>query len=177
MADLSFTGTVSGLNHARICGRLRKRHQPWLMRWGVLVCLGVYIALLILLVLIANLTGMRLPSWSSYLPLAVFFAVLIGLVRWRRRHVWDSIRDAPIRSAPQQFDLTPEGLHIRGDLIESLIRWPAVLDVIEDPEGLLLLTGQMEYIVIPTPAFADPDALRAAKAACEDWIKAARAPI
>ncbi|WP_323771352.1 YcxB family protein [Antarctobacter sp.] len=177
MADLSFTGTVSGLNHARICGRLRKRHQPWLMRWGVLACLGIYIVLMFLLVLVANLTALRLPDWSSYLPLLVLFAALVWLSLWRRRHVWDSVRDAPVRRAPQQFDLTPEGLHIRGDLIDSLIRWPAVLDVIEDPEGLLLLTGQMEYIAIPIEAFADPDAMRAAKAACEDWIKAARAPI
>ncbi len=175
MSDtLQFTGTIRNLKHAAICARLRRRHQPWLMRWGVLAALIVYVAVLLGLVTLANATDMRLPEWSSYLPFAALMVALIGLLIWRRRHVWESVRDAPVRQAPQQYHLSAEGLRITGELSESLLRWPAVLDVIEDPEGLLFLTGQMEYIVIPAAAFADDAEMRVARDDCLRWMAAHR---
>ncbi|KHQ51933.1 YcxB family protein [Mameliella alba] len=174
MSDrLHFTGTVRDLKHAAICARLRRRHQPWLMRWGVLAALVVYVAVLLGLVILANATDMRLPEWSSYLPFAALMAALIGLFTWRRRHVWESVRNAPVRQAPLHYQLSAEGLRITGEVSESLLRWPAVLEVIEDPEGLLFLTGQMEYIVIPTAAFADAAQMHAARDNCLRWISAA----
>lgn len=170
---MTFTGTIRDLNHARICRRLRLMHQPWLMRRGVLMAAVGYLVLLLALVTVANVTDARLPEWSSYLPLVVFLAVLVTLLVWRRRHVWETVRNAPLRQTDQQFDLTDAGLRVTSDLSESLIRWPAVLDVIVDPEGLLFLTGQMEYFVIPTAAFLETD-IQTARDQCLRWIEAAR---
>lgn len=174
MPDFSFTGTVSGLNHAGICTRLRRRHQPWLMRWGFLVAVFAYFVVLIVLMFAAALMGLRAQEWVTYVPFGLFVFAILALLRWRRSHVWDSVRNAPVRQAPQRFDLTPEGLRIQAQFLDSLLKWPAILDVIDDPEGLLLLTGQMEYIAIPAQAFDSPETLQEAKAACKDWIAAAR---
>ncbi|MBY6115842.1 YcxB family protein [Mameliella alba] len=171
---MTFAGTIRDLNHAKICARLRRRHQPWLMRWGLLVAVVVYFTALFGLLTVANATSARLPGWSSYLPFAAFVAALIALMIWRRRHVWDSVRDAPVRQAVQHYDLSEDGLRVTGELSETLIRWPGVLEVIEDPEGLLFLTGQMEYIAIPKSAFLETD-MQTARAQCLEWIEAAKA--
>ncbi|SMX49584.1 YcxB family protein [Maliponia aquimaris] len=175
MTGYTLEGSLRGLNHGRICGRLRRRHQPWLMRWGVLLAALGLVLCQVAIPALDLLAGIRLPRAASYLPFALFLGCVILLTRWRQRHAMTAVRDAPVRRTAMTYHLAPEGVTVTGELSHAQMKWPAFLDVVDDPEGVLLLTGPMEYLVLPPESFRDAahraEVLRQAKG----WLEAARA--
>lgn len=175
MTGYTLEGTLRGLNHGRICGRLRQRHQPWLMRWGVLLAALGLVLFQLAIPALDLLAGLRLPRSASFVPFAVFLVCVILLTRWRQRHAIAALRDTPVRLRAMTYHLGPEGVTVTGDLSRAEMKWPAFLDVVDDPEGVLLLTGPMEYLALPPEAFRDAahraEVVRQARA----WLEQARA--
>jgi hypothetical protein len=169
------TGSMTHLNHARICAHLRRRNQPWLMRQGLFLAVGVFFLAQALVLVGAVLVDTPPPDWLTYVFFALFFAALLTLFRWRSRHAWRGVRETPARRGATTYSLTPEGLTVTHPLGHTLLRWPAIVDLVDDPQGLMLLTGPMEYIAIPNAAFADTTERAAVLAQAGKWIAQARA--
>jgi hypothetical protein len=172
--SLRFSGSIAALNHARVCANLRRRNQPWLMRRGLFVLIGVFILSHALALIYSAQTQRLLPDWVAYVQFILFFGALFAFQRWRQRHVQTAVRDTPARSGVTTYDLSPKGVTVTHPLGHSFLRWPAILCAVDDPQGLLLLTGPLEYIVIPTSAFADAGHRHEVLEQANRWISGSR---
>lgn len=174
MTGITLSAAVRDINHAAICARLGRREQPWLMRWGVFVAAAGMIGLQLVLSMLEALRGGALPDGLFALPLIAFFIALILLTRWRRRRTWDAVRDTPVRRSELTYRLSPEGVTVTSSLTHAEMKWPAFLDVVDDAAGILLMTGRLEYLILPNASFADAAQRAEVLAQARAWLDAAR---
>lgn len=178
MKKFILTGRIADTDHARISKALLRRMLPWGLRAAPLilafVVLIVIYALPMFEPLLAADYGLILPSWT---PMALLGAMIVGLIlliRARRKRIWASMTDTPLRRGDRTFALSPDGLRMKGATGYSFTTWTGFVDVVDDPQGLLVLTGPLDYVVLPQAAFADAAEKAAVKAQIADWIAAAR---
>lgn len=171
---IHLTGSIAALNHTRLCAELRRQGQPWLVRRGVFVLAGL---LLVAQILIGAYNGARpspLPDWVSYAAFGVFFVGLYGLLQWRNRIVRSGVGTAPSLGDETSYKLTAEGLTLTHPLGHTLLRWPAILDVVDLADAVLFRTGPLEYIAIPHMAFSNGEDRAETIAQARHWIAEAK---
>lgn len=177
MKKFILTGSIADTDHARIVDLLTRRMLPRALRLGPLVlgalALGaVWSWPLVDATLAAR--GLVLPAWLPLALVLVMLGVLVAMARVRQARVWTGLARNPNRAGDKTFALTPDGLRMKGATGYSFTTWAGFVDVVDDPQGLLVLTGPLEYVVLPQAAFADAAEKTAVKAQIADWIAAAR---
>lgn len=174
MTKFVLTGEVSGMDHQRITTGLTRRWVPWRLRQGPIAVMLAYLVVVYIAPVAVPEFWASLPLWTPAAGLAVLIGVLIVMFRARQRAVWTALDRAPIRQGVKTFALTPDGLRIKGATGYSFTTWTGFVDVIDDPQGVLVLTGPMDYIVLPQAMFDTPEQKKTVVKQIAQWIAGAR---
>lgn len=130
----------------RIQARLVRRADPVWFRAVLLIAPLAAYALGVSITISATDGDFRLAYlWPFLLPILVFLALTIV----RRRRLQKMMRMAPIRLGEGRILLDETGFSAPGARIIGGLSWDMVVDVVEDPVGLLLLISPIEYIPLP----------------------------
>lgn len=172
------TGRIDRTDHARLTRVLSRRMLPWGLRYGAILVSLVAIALIyatgVVGPILAVAYGLVLPDWLPLGLLIIWTGAMVALSRARRARVWSSLAKNPNRDGDKTFALTHQGLRMKGATGYSFTTWTGFVDVIDDPQGIVILTGPLEYIILPQFAFDGPDHKLSVLKQIAQWIAAAR---
>jgi hypothetical protein len=160
--DLTFS--LAAFDHRRACAQLTRRLLPAWPRVSPTLALLTILALFILTRMLPP-AALVFPIWLPLLLLAMTFAFYRMCLSMRRHRVWSAVQQAPLRQGTQSVRHSERGLRFSGPGWTLDLDGSAIHDVIETPEGLLILLGDMDYQPIPASAFTDPAAQSAFAAA------------
>jgi hypothetical protein len=130
----------------------------------VIVNIAVIIFLMVLLVvLVTTLTGSGTYGLTGIAPVVV----MMGMGTWYRyspsylrRMVQKHYRGSQGVLGERSIQITPEHTHQKTIYIETIAQWPAIIDIVDERNYILMLLTQASYMngyFIPKRAFATPD--------------------
>jgi len=124
--------------------------------------------------ILSHRLGHPIPTSVTLILMLVCFAALVANGVATRRRIWRTVSDSPLRQGPIRMTADDEGVTVETPFSRQTVLWPAILDVIPGPDGLLLLIGGMECLSVPARAFADKTAKAEALAFLKSRAAAAR---
>jgi hypothetical protein len=133
---------------------------PWLYRHAAALVYAAAALSVLLPLLTGNSTGVR-----SYLPWALIVVVWVTLFRlgMPRAAVRNYPKQHPCVAKPFHVALTNEGVQMRCDHSDVLVRWSGIQKAVETREFFLFyVTGRCAHY-LPTRALDGPDAVAAAR--------------
>jgi len=104
-------------------------------------------------------------------------AVLIAYALWWdwtwkprvTRRVQQAVADSPTFATSTACRVTPEGIEAHDELIDAVIRWPAILKIGETSDHCFLFLNSENAYIIPRRAFDSDDAFEHFISACRRW--------
>ncbi len=168
---LTLTVNLDGYNYRAAIPPMRRRRLPVLTRARPLA-LFLFVASYALNIALEG----RLPSgWATALAIFPLVPVLFYLFSslFLNFQLWKSIRTAPFRQGDITWTLDAQAFTTTKPGHRTYTEWSQVLDVIDSKDGLLLLIGYFEAIVLPASAIPDDMSQAELKDRIRGWINAA----
>lgn len=91
-----------------------------------------------------------------------------------RTRIYQAKRAAAIRNGETTITLDDEGMHVEHSGVRQVHFWTHVMDVIDGPDGLLVLMHSMEYQPIPSHDLPQGMEKNQLKAQINEWISKSR---
>ena len=173
MTNRRLTTELSNYNFraadTRLCNNLLPSRR--LIRWGAILLLVTGYGLTIFLNRRFNTDAYNA---FAFLSLVGFVVLLLGSAFLLRKRIYGAKRDAAIRNGETTISLDDEGMHVEHSGTRQVNFWSHVTDVIDGPDGLLVLVNLWEYHPIPSHSFPHGVDKNQLKAQIKEWIAKAR---
>jgi hypothetical protein len=154
MSELRLTYDLAGYNFKAALAFVYRWSIPAWRRHAITIFLLV-IALSYVVLYVADFFGFE--NSLVYFPFVLVAggAGLIYVGVSTRKLAWRAVSEGALRKGPTRMTANEDGVKIENAAYTATIRWAAILDAIQGPDGLLLLVGRFEAFSIPASAFDD----------------------
>ncbi|MGL4321290.1 MAG: YcxB family protein [Paracoccaceae bacterium] len=167
--------------------RYRLDDYPWAKAQKILARRGgprwVFLAVVVISIVCFGWLGLCLlepdnaMAFGPKTPLVivgVWIPLFLLLCRVWNNYIFRELNASVIRSGLWQATITDEGLDLSSEGMRQLIAWSHLDEVIDGPEGLLVLSGNACGFPIRAASFANDDAFGVFRSALEARIAAAK---
>jgi hypothetical protein len=166
---LAFTFRPTAAEHSRVLMLMLRRKR------GYWVSIGVLILIIMALAVIPARQGRSVTEVAStVLPyLLVFGAIFLALPLVQRWQLGRFYRQTPTWQEEQTHEFSEDGLRMRNPLSNTLMRWDALVDVLETKEFFLFFISRSMAYFLPKRAITTPDQLRELRGLLETQLSRA----
>ncbi len=169
---IELTADLSQYNHKAACRRIASKMLPYHRHiiWGAL-------ALFILAYFVTAYLNVRYDTDAYNVIAFIAFLALAAVLVWallRRRRIWQTTQEAPSRQGKTSLILDSEGMQVKNPGMHLSYKWTHIVDVIDGPDGLLVLTSGTEFLPIPGHAVPEGTDIDKIKTQIKVWIASAK---
>ena len=165
MTDRSVT--QAEFNQTNAGAVVLRQSMPPLLRKGVAVGLVAAAG--------ASLVMSILPNpWYGVSALMLALGATLVLITRRRAWIQDAIRVSPIRQGRFRLEWDAVGIRSIGEGQETMWRWSHIDQVLSAQGALIVVSGKLDYMVVPASVFESEADRAATQAEFLDYIAAAR---
>ncbi len=163
----------SNFHHGRVCYYLIKRLIPsyFTLRW--VLFLAVFFGYPLVLVLKSTFKMDFLAGFDLMLLLVGIIGMIVLFV-YRLRRVTAAVQNAAFRQGETSIVLDEISMKITHPGLHQTIFWSHAEDVIDGADGLLVLSGPMDYHPIPRSSLPEAITQDELKEKIKRWIEQAK---
>lgn len=155
MPEFAYRGSVEHVDHEKNCAILRKQMFSPIIRHGYFIAGAGFFGTFAASKLMAQHIGIYMPAWILYSLLFVFAFGFFYVSSHQSKRMWETMKANPTRKGEVSYQASPEGLTYRSNFSHGHIQWGGFIRVVDTPDSVLLLIGELEYLPLPSEFFVD----------------------
>lgn len=153
-ADIDLKFDLSQYNYNFANRVLLKRKYSWALRNAELLSI-IAISVIYIAGSVANKAGHNVPPLLGLLAILLICFWLTYVISRRRRQLWVSAAQSPLRWGPNTLSTDDTGFTRENSSGHVFVKWSHVTDIVDARDGLLIFCGEIDYFPIPEAAFSD----------------------